>query len=168
MDFWKLYLVSFDYETRRQFTNEMIHKGEVDEKYDTVTLSIDGTHNLIRRSKSHSQQLYSYKTKDTAYNILVKLSIFSQQLVMLMNGWWIWIGNPVGASETNDIGLAKKEIKELKNLFEPRDLMIGDRAFRSLQTHIPIICGWIKPRGRPLSGWQQVETSQISNQRGCL
>lgn len=22
----------------------------------------------------------------------------------LTNGWWIWAGSPVGASETNDIG----------------------------------------------------------------
>ena len=47
---------------------------------------------------------------------------------MIPNGWWIWSGNPKGAS-VNDISLAKSEVKELQNLMEPRDMMICDRAF---------------------------------------
>lgn len=87
---------------------------------------------------------------------------------MLTNGWWIWSGNPVGASETNDIGLAKRELTELKKLFEPRDLMIADRGFIALKQSIPILCGWKKQRGEELEDWRRMETSQVSNQRGIV
>jgi hypothetical protein len=49
----------------------MIDKGEMDPKYDLVTYSMDGTHNLIRKTKGVPDQSYSYKLKDIAYNILV-------------------------------------------------------------------------------------------------
>ncbi len=60
----------------------MIQKGEMDEKYKLVsnflqvlilkiTYSMDGTHNLIQKDKKRKEHLYSYKLKDTAYNILV-------------------------------------------------------------------------------------------------
>ena len=36
-------------------------------------------------------------------------------------------GSPVGASSTNDNGLAKKELSAMKKHMEIRDLMIVDR-----------------------------------------
>ena len=47
----------------------MIHSGEMDNKYQLVTLSFDGTHNLIRKLDNFDKG-YSYKLKDWAYNIL--------------------------------------------------------------------------------------------------
>lgn len=85
---------------------------------------------------------------------------------MLMNGWWIWCGNPVGASETNDIGLANRELAQLKSLFEFRDLMIADRAFISLKRSLPLISGWKSTRTKEVEEWQQQENREISNQRG--
>lgn len=85
---------------------------------------------------------------------------------MLMNGWWTWCGEPVGVSETNDIGLANRELGELKSLFEFRDLMIGDRAFCALRKSISILCGWKNTKTKQIDGWQQQENREISNQRG--
>ena len=61
----------------------MIEEGEMNSKYKLITLSMDGTHNLIQVAKSNSQKWYSYKLKDCAYNILVtlnKISIFNIQI----------------------------------------------------------------------------------------
>lgn len=101
----------------------MIDKGEMDANYDLVnkfnfivynfkvTYSMDGTHNLINRSKERKDNLFSYKLKDTAYNILVSyiVNVLICQFMGLTNGWWIWAGKPVAASETNDTGLANKQ-----------------------------------------------------------
>jgi hypothetical protein len=61
--------------------------------------------------------------------------VFILKLVMLTSGWWIWCGKPEGASNP-DISLANHEIEELQELMEPRDLLIADRAFRSLRDSI--------------------------------
>ena len=53
-------------------TQHMIDIGEMDIKYKLVTLSMDGTHNLKDKgTNTPSSQMYSYKLKDLAYNILV-------------------------------------------------------------------------------------------------
>ncbi len=85
---------------------------------------------------------------------------------MLTNGWWAWVGDPLPASETNDYGLAKREETHLAKLFEARDLMICDRAFRPLRDSLAILCGWIKPRGEALSNWKVHENKQVTDQRG--
>lgn len=87
---------------------------------------------------------------------------------MLINGWWIWISDPVGASETNDIGLANRQKKELKRLFEPRDIMVADRGFQGLDKSLKVVYGWSKVRGQALEDWQMNETSEVSNQRGIF
>jgi len=154
----------------------MIEKGEMDEKYKLVTVSLDGTHNLITKAKKKDKKLWSYKLKDLAYNILVlavlylffvHLSHFFQ-LIMLCNGWWVWVGNPVGASETNDIGLGKREKNEIKDLMEKRDLLICDRGFRALREDICLLCGWTKEKAKSLADWQKKETNEISEQRGTF
>jgi hypothetical protein len=33
---------------------------------------------------------------------------------MCTPGWWIWCGDPKGASETNDTGLAKEQAEEIQ------------------------------------------------------
>jgi hypothetical protein len=66
--FWPTYLTPFDYTYRRQLTQQMIDKGEMDKKYEMVTLSMDGTHRLIEQSEKHpTSNLQSYKLKDCAY-----------------------------------------------------------------------------------------------------
>ncbi len=60
---------------------------------------------------------------------------------MCCNVWWIWSGNPIPASETNDTGLANKELEEIKALMEEHDLMIADCAFRSLREKIHLLTG---------------------------
>lgn len=51
----------------------MVNRGEMDPKFDIVTLSMDGTHNLIRKLKDKlgPGNTWSYKLKDSAYNVLV-------------------------------------------------------------------------------------------------
>lgn len=54
----------------------MIDMGEMDPKFKYVTLSLDGTHNLIQKlKKSQLEALRSYKLKDNAYNVLVNVCI---------------------------------------------------------------------------------------------
>ena len=100
--------------------------------------------------------MYSYKLKDFGYNVIVCYSIkkfVNIKLVMLTNGWWIWCGTPVEASTTNDYGLAKSEVEELKKLFDKRDLLICDRAFRPLREELQLVCRWIKLKGKTLEAW---------------
>ena len=59
----------------------------------------------------------------------------------LTNGWWVWTGSPIGASTTNDTGLAKKELELIKNQIEIRDLLIVDRAFRCLRDQLCCVAG---------------------------
>jgi len=81
-------------------------------------------------------------------------------------GWWIWAGSPIGVSETNDVGLAKRELNKIKNQMDKNDLLITDRAFRSLREKLNLLCGWTKIQARNLTKWQQQETTEISQQRG--
>jgi len=81
-------------------------------------------------------------------------------------GWWIWAGSPVGASETNDCGLGEKECENMRDLMDPRDLMITDRAFRPLREKLNILCGWNNSRTKQLSEWQKQENKELSQQRG--
>ena len=84
----------------------------------------------------------------------------------LTNGWWVWAGSPVGASSTNDNGLAKKELSAMKKHMKIRDLMIVDRAFRSLRNQLALLCGWTKNKAQQLPYWKQQETAEVSQQRG--
>jgi hypothetical protein len=43
----------------------------MDSKYDLITVSFDGTHNLWTRFKLQPKNDYSYKLKDFGYNIMV-------------------------------------------------------------------------------------------------
>jgi hypothetical protein len=84
----------------------------------------------------------------------------------LTNGWWIWAGSPVGATETNDTGLAKRELKNMAKIMEKRDLMIVDRGFRDIRNKIAMLTGWNKPKAQQLPIWQKQENNEISQQRG--
>ena len=81
-------------------------------------------------------------------------------------GWWVWAGSPIGASETNDVGLVKQEFNKIKNQMDKNNLLITDRAFRSLREKLNLLCGWTKTQARNLTKWQQQETTEISQQRG--
>jgi hypothetical protein len=87
---------------------------------------------------------------------------------MTTNGWWAWVGTPIPVSETNDLGLATKEIRELKLLMDPRDTMIADRAFNTLKNKIDIITGWNRNKRTPeeISAWRKEETRIASENRG--
>ena len=61
-------------------------------------------------------------------------------------GWWIWAGSPVVASETNDAGLGNRELQNMASLMSSYDLMITDRAFRSLREKLNILCEWTKAK----------------------
>ncbi len=41
---------------------------------------------------------------------------------------------------------------------EPRDVIIEDRAFRSIRENIHIITGWSKTCASELANWQKKET----------
>jgi hypothetical protein len=70
--FSEAYLSPFSYERRLEFTQDMINHGEMDPKYKRITLSMDGTHNLVEIHKNNPEgKHWSYKMKDSAYNILV-------------------------------------------------------------------------------------------------
>ena len=86
----------------------------------------------------------------------------------LTNGWWTWAGNIVGASDTNDLGLAKRDLIEMKNQMEMRDLMIVDRGFRAIRDKIALLVGWTKPRTEELPLWQYQENNEVSLQRGKI
>ena len=57
-------------------------------------------------------------------------------------------------------------MQDMVNVMEPRDLMITDKAFRSLRDELQNICAWVKPRGINLSFWQNQESKEVSQQRG--
>lgn len=56
----------------------------------------------------------------------------------------------------------------MASLMDPRDVMITDRAFRSLRDKLCILCGWTKPKLAALKNWQLQETKELSEQRGML
>ena len=83
-------------------------------------------------------------------------------------GWWTWAGSPTGASRTNDTGLANEQASEMAAQMTLIDLLITDRAFRSLRKKLAILCGWTKSPGKGLTHWQQQENSEISSERGKI
>lgn len=62
----------------------MIEEGEMDEKYKMVTVSFDATHRLSNR-KPQSQELWSYKLKDFAYNIMVRILPLILLIIIIIN-----------------------------------------------------------------------------------
>ena len=42
-------------------------------------------------------------------------------------GWWIFCGKPIETSETNDLGLVRKNKEKIQKLLDIRDVMISDR-----------------------------------------
>ena len=83
-------------------------------------------------------------------------------------GWWIWAGSPVAASETNDAGLGNRKLQNMASLMSSYDLMITDKAFRSLREKLNILCGWTKAKNKSLADWQKQENKEISTERGIL
>ena len=68
------FIQSFTYKERIEFTNQMIETNQMDRKYDLVTFGLDGTHCPIwKKGRENYKKLYSYKKKDTGYNILVRV-----------------------------------------------------------------------------------------------
>ena len=64
---------------------------------------------------------------------------------MLTNGFWAWVGNPVPAGTTNDIGLFNSDYRNIKQEVLSKsglDLFIGDLMFASLSSKIPFVVGW--------------------------
>ena len=97
--FAEKYLTSFSYEIRRKLNNKMLSSGELDLKYEIVTLSIDGTHNLIRKLLKNNffpkfdenqNEFRSYKLKDDAYNVLVQITSF-MVLIILVDWFAEWL-----------------------------------------------------------------------------
>lgn len=69
----KKYVRFFSYLKRKYLTRLAIDNGEIDQKYEDVTVCLDGTHIPIWNRSCHpSGDFYSYKNKDYAYNVLVK------------------------------------------------------------------------------------------------
>ena len=88
-------------------------------------------------------------------------------MLALTNGWWIWASNIAGASDTNDGGLAEREILVMKNIMEYRVMMIVDRGFHSIHDKIATVVGWKRKRGQiDLPQWQKQENNEVSQQRG--
>ena len=85
---------------------------------------------------------------------------------MLLCGYWCFVGTPVPASETNDIGLAKEDLKKWKEKLEFRDVIIADTIFKPLIGELQGISGWKKPKNGPLSEWQKEENRQLTLTRG--
>lgn len=80
----------------------MIQDGLMDEKYKLVTFGLDGTHCPIwKKYYEKITKFHSYKNKDSAYNVLA---------MMLTNGFWCYVGQPVPAGSTNDLGSINKNI----------------------------------------------------------
>ena len=67
-----MYLSFLNYPARKISTLETIKAKEMDEKYDTVTIMLDGIHIPIwNKAEYPGGDYFSYKNKDYAYNILV-------------------------------------------------------------------------------------------------
>ena len=74
-------------------------------------------------------------------------------------------GCPIGASETNNCGLGQRELQTMDTLMGSYDLMIIDRAFRSLRGKLNLLCGWTKKKNKQLKAWQQQENNEIFLER---
>lgn len=75
---------------------------------------------IVQSGKSITRKLPSsihIKKKESAYNVLT---------MMLSNGFWCYVGKPIPAGSTNDLGLANTEYPEIKKIMDPhgRDLII--------------------------------------------
>ena len=142
-------------------------------KFEDVTVSFDGTHRLWFQSEDRPENDWSYKLKDFGYNVLVILISYSInfiQFVGLTNGWWIYCGNPHGASD-NDITLIQESYLEICQILSKNDLFISNRIFvhaieKELQEkNIPILSGWRKKKKKDLPDWKKRENSELSEQR---
>jgi hypothetical protein len=87
---------------------------------------------------------------------------------MLANGWWSWVGHPLGASTTNDLSLVKSEMDPFVETFEKRDVIMMDKAFISLKNELSsmVLTGWKRAANEDLERWKKQENYEISNQRG--
>lgn len=105
-----------------------------------------------------------------------------------MNGWWAFIGSPLPAGETNDIGkyllllllyffltfnkffkqlgLLELHKKSWETHLDVRDLLIADGIFRSLRDSLNLVSSRPKPRNEELKNWQKEENRQITITRG--
>ena len=89
---------------------------------------------------------------------------------MLTNGFWCYVGTPVPAGSTNDLGLFNTEYPQIKKIMDPhnRDLFIADLMFESLASKVNMITGWKRDSGEELTNWQTQENFEVSDQRGYL
>lgn len=85
---------------------------------------------------------------------------------MLTSGFWCFVGTPIPASNTNDLGLAAQDSSLWIENLDQRDLTITDAIFRPLMDQLQIICGWKKPKNRTMEDWKKEENRQISLTRG--
>lgn len=87
---------------------------------------------------------------------------------MLKNGYWCFVGTPIPAAETNDVGLAKEDLEKWREKLDYRDILIADSIFKPLITELQGIAGWKRPRNSELPEWQKEENRQLTLTRGFL
>ena len=61
---------------------------------------------------------------------------------MLTDGFWCYIGKPISAGSTNDLGLFNQAENEILKFIDERDLIISDGIFKPLQEKGYIIAPW--------------------------
>ena len=87
---------------------------------------------------------------------------------MFKNGYWCFVGTPIPAAETNDVGLAKEDLEKWRERLDYRDILIADSIFKPLITELQGIAGWKRPRISELTEWKKQENRQIALTRGII
>lgn len=85
---------------------------------------------------------------------------------MLVNGLWCFVGTPIPASDTNDVGLMEYDLKIWKKGLEFRDMVMTDSIFRPIIQEIQGVTGWKRAPSQPLENWQKQENKEITLTRG--
>lgn len=89
--------------------------------------------------------------------------------MILPNGFISWIGSSIPAGETNDMGLWNKQVNEISEILDERDLGIADGGFPYQRTEHPKL---LKPHKKPykheLPFWKKFENSLFSLERGSV
>ena len=87
---------------------------------------------------------------------------------MLTNGFWCFVGTPIPASDSNDVGLAEIDLEIWKKGLDVRDTVITDSIFRPIINSLQGISGWKSTNTDSLEGWKKEENRQITNTRGLF
>ena len=83
-NFADTYIQAFDYKFCDEITLKMIDAGKMDKEFYGVTFGLDCTHCPIwKKHYEDEKKLYSYKLKDSGYNVLVSLLYF--HIILILN-----------------------------------------------------------------------------------